>query len=101
MGKKVRMRPELRVGKSVNKSLLGRVNDKAIAVAAAMGWTHLPIGDRIADKLGDILFASDEILDMIRCGRAERPPDATVADIERRVTAVYHQINELMRRVAD
>jgi hypothetical protein len=77
------------------------VNDKATAVAVATGWTHLPIGERIADKLGDILFASDEILDMIRCGRAESPPDATLSDIERRVTAVYHQIDELMRRVAD
>ena len=66
-----------------------------------MGWTHLPIEERIADKLGDILFASDEILDMIRRGSAERVPDATLFAMERVVTAVYNQINELMKRVTD
>ncbi len=51
------------------------MNDKAISFAETAGWPNLPIQEQIADKLGDILYASDEILDMIRSGRAEQPPD--------------------------
>jgi hypothetical protein len=69
--------------------------------AEAAGWPHLPIQERVADKLGDILYASDELLDMLRCGRAEHAPDATLYDVERLVSSVYHQINEVMKRMTD
>jgi hypothetical protein len=51
------------------------------------------------DKLADILFATDEILDMIRV--EERLPDATTVTVERSVQNVYDQINELMKKLAD
>jgi hypothetical protein len=77
------------------------VNDKAISFADTAGWPHLPIQERIADKLGDILYASDEILDMIRCGRAERVPSETLFALERLVSSVYNQINEAMKGITD
>jgi hypothetical protein len=64
-------------------------------------WSHLPIQERVADKLGDILYASDEILDMIRCGRADHAPNDTLVAIEKLVSGVYTQVNELMKKVVD
>jgi hypothetical protein len=65
----------------------------------AMSAVHLPMSERVLDKLADILFATDEILDMIRV--EERLPDATTAAVENSVQGVYDQINELMKKLAD
>ena len=64
-----------------------------------MSAVHLPMSERVLDKLADILFATDEILDMIR--DEERPPDATTVAVESSVQGVYDQINELMKKLAD
>ncbi len=77
------------------------MNEKAIAFAEATIGLQMPMQERIADKLGDILLASDEILDMIRCGRAEHETDETLFNIERLVSSVYNQVNEAMKRVCD
>jgi hypothetical protein len=65
----------------------------------AMSAVHLPMSERVLDKLADILFATDEILDMIRV--EERLPDATTVAVESSVQGVYDQINELMKKLAD
>jgi hypothetical protein len=67
----------------------------------ATGWLHVPLQERIADKLGDILFASDEILDMIRSGRAECLPADSLLAIERVITTLYEQVNEAMAGITD
>ncbi|HXG59106.1 MAG TPA: hypothetical protein VNL91_08790 [Thermoanaerobaculia bacterium] len=58
--------------------------------------THLPLANRVLDRLGDILFASDEILGMV--GSAE-------TEAARRVGAsirlVYDEVNELMKELTD
>jgi hypothetical protein len=64
-----------------------------------MSAVHLPMSERVLDKLADILFATDEILDMIRV--EERLPDATTVAVESSVQNVYDQINELMKKLAD
>ncbi|HEX8616890.1 MAG TPA: hypothetical protein VF911_04805 [Thermoanaerobaculia bacterium] len=64
-----------------------------------MTAVHLPMSERVLDKLADILFATDEILDMIRV--EERLPDATTVVVEDSVQRVYDQINELMKKLAD
>jgi hypothetical protein len=64
-----------------------------------MTAVHLPMSERVLDKLADILFATDEILDMIRV--EERAPDATTVVVEDSVQRVYDQINELMKKLAD
>ena len=60
---------------------------------------QLPLSERVLDRLGDILFASDEILDMI--ATQKRFPDETSREIEKSVRGVYNQINELMKRLCD
>lgn len=64
-----------------------------------MSAVYLPMSERVLDKLADILFATDEILDMIRV--EERAPDATTVVVESSVQRVYDQINELMKKLAD
>jgi hypothetical protein len=75
------------------------VNYKAPIEIDAMRAVHLPMSERVLDKLADILFATDEILDMIRV--EERLPDATTVVVEGSVRRVYDQINELMKKLAD
>jgi hypothetical protein len=60
---------------------------------------QLPLSERVLDRLGDILFASDEILDMI--ATQKRFPDDTSHEIESSVRRVYDQVNELMKRLCD
>lgn len=60
---------------------------------------HLPMSERVLDRLADILFATDEILDMIRV--EERLPDPTTVDVQISVQRLYDQVNELMKKLAD
>ena len=60
---------------------------------------QLPLSERVLDRLADIMFASDEILDMVRTHK--RYPDETAKDIETQVRHVYNQINELMKKLTD
>ena len=60
---------------------------------------HLPTSERVLDKLADILYATDEILGMVR--KEERLPDSTTVFIEEEVQRVYDQVNDLMKRLAD
>jgi hypothetical protein len=75
------------------------VNYKAPIEIDAMSALHLPISERVLDKLADILFATDEILDMIRV--EERLPDPTAVVVESAVQRVYDVVNELMKKLAD
>jgi hypothetical protein len=75
------------------------VNQKATIEFDAMNATHLPMSERVLDKLADILFATDEILDMIRV--EERLLDPTTVVVEESVQKVYDQVNELMKRLVD
>jgi len=65
----------------------------------AMHAIHLPMSERVLDKLADILFATDEILDMVRV--EERLPDPTSVTVETSMQRVYEQVNELMKQLAD
>ena len=60
---------------------------------------QLPLSERVLDRLADIMFASDEILDMIRT--QTRYPDESARDIETQVRHVYNQVNELMKKLTD
>ena len=64
-----------------------------------MHAVYLPMSERVLDKLADILFATDEILDMLRV--EERVPDRTTVVVESSVRSVYDQVNELMKKLAD
>jgi hypothetical protein len=60
---------------------------------------QLPLSERVLDRLADILFATDEILDMI--GTQRRFPDDTTLDVERSVRHVYNEVNDLMKKLSD
>jgi hypothetical protein len=60
---------------------------------------QLPLTERVLDRMGDILFASDEILDMI--ATHSRAPDETSREIESTVRSVFNQVNELMKQLCD
>ena len=64
-----------------------------------MNAVQLPLSERVLDRLADILFATDEILDMIQTG--DRYPDSTATQVETSVKHVYDQVNELMKKLAD
>jgi hypothetical protein len=60
---------------------------------------QLPLSERVLDRLADILFATDEILDMI--GTQRRFPDETTVDVEKSVRHVYDEVNDLMKKLTD
>lgn len=90
-----------RVGISCLKSLLCRVQEKEIEYIEydVMTAIHLPVGERVLDKLADILFATDEILDMLHV--EETVFDARTIAVERAAQSVYDQVNELMKTLSD
>jgi hypothetical protein len=63
------------------------------------GWPHLPLSERVIDRLCDILYATDEIRDMIRV--EHRDNDERMAEVDATVSRVYDQVNELMKRIVD
>jgi hypothetical protein len=60
---------------------------------------HLPLSERVIDRLCDILYATDEIRDMIRVER--RTDDDHMKRVDEEVRQVYERINELMKRMVD
>jgi hypothetical protein len=75
------------------------VTYKAAIEFDVMTAVHLPMSERVLDKLADILFATDEILDIIRV--EERLPDETAVVVEESVQSVYDQVNALMKKLSD
>ncbi|HUP59343.1 MAG TPA: hypothetical protein VNA69_02860 [Thermoanaerobaculia bacterium] len=64
-----------------------------------MTAVYLPVSERVLDKLADILFATDELLDMIHV--EETVFDANTRAVENTANSVYRQVNELMKSLAD
>lgn len=60
---------------------------------------HLPMSERVLDKLADILLATDEILGMVR--QQERVPDPSITSVETSMQRVYDQVNDLMKQLSD
>lgn len=61
---------------------------------------RLPLQERVVDKLADIMFASDMILDMLR--HDPRVVSAShLSSVEPSVRRVYDQVNELMKQLTD
>jgi hypothetical protein len=60
---------------------------------------HMPLTERVLDRLADILLASDEILDMLATDK--RFPDDNSVALERSVRSVFDQVNDLMKKIAD
>jgi hypothetical protein len=75
------------------------VEEKALIQLDAISYLRLPVSERVLDKLADILFATDEILDMIRV--EERLIDPTTVAVEDSVQRVYDEVNALMKQLAD
>jgi hypothetical protein len=87
-----------RVGNAPDESLLVRVSLKEFNFDPVTA-IQLPLSERVLDRLGDILFASDEILDMV--ATQYRVPDDSSREIEACVRRVYNQVNDLMKKLTD
>jgi hypothetical protein len=61
---------------------------------------RLPLQERVVDKLADIMFASDMILDMLRSDRDSKSA-GYLSRVEPSVRRVYDQVNELMKQLTD
>ena len=59
---------------------------------------RLPLQERVVDKLADIMFASDMILDMLR---HDSTSGGHLSSVEPSVRRVYDQVNELMKQLTD
>jgi hypothetical protein len=60
----------------------------------------MPLQERVVDKLADMLFASDMILDMLHDERSHKFA-RHLTTVEPSVRRVYDQINELMKQLTD
>ncbi len=58
-----------------------------------------PLQVQVVDKLADMLFASDMVLDMLRDERNRIPPHLLA--IEAEVRHLYDEVNDLMKKLAD
>lgn len=60
---------------------------------------QMPMQDRVVDKLADMLYASDMILDML-CDDRYYVPDH-LRRIEPSMRRMYTEVNELMKQLTD
>jgi uncharacterized coiled-coil protein SlyX len=61
--------------------------------------SRLPLQERVVDKLADIMFASDMILDLLRDER--NVSRHRLEAVKSTVKGVYDTIDELMRQLTD
>jgi hypothetical protein len=59
----------------------------------------MPLQSQVVDKLADMLFASDMVLDMLRDERYPVPPHLLA--VEPQVRRLYDEVNDLMKKLAD
>lgn len=69
-------------------------------ISDAFGDVKMPLQERVVDKLADMLFASDMILDMLNDERSFKFA-GHLTSVEPSVRRVYDQINELMKQLTD
>ena len=69
-------------------------------ISDVIGDLKMPLQERVVDKLADMLFASDMILDMLRDERSVKFA-GNLTRVEPSVRNVYDQINELMKQLTD
>lgn len=60
---------------------------------------QLPLQQQVVDKLSDMLFASDMLLDMFRDERYRVPPHLLA--VEPQVRRLYNEVNDLMKKLTD
>ena len=60
---------------------------------------QLPLQQQVVDKLADMLFASDMVLDMLRDERYRVPPHLLA--VEPQVRKLYNEVNNLMKKLTD
>lgn len=98
------------VGFSSLASLLIRVRDKAIEAfiddfplapddVFTEPESQMPMQDRVVDKLADMLYASDMILDMLGDDRYYVPEH--LRRIEPSMRRLYTEVNDLMKALTD
>jgi hypothetical protein len=61
--------------------------------------SQMPMQDRVVDKLADMLFASDMILDMLHDDRYFAPEH--LRTLEPSVRRIYNEVNDLMKQLTD
>ncbi len=59
----------------------------------------LPLQERVVDKLADIMFASDMIIDLLKDDRFV--PAQHLTEVGAVVKQVYDRVDELMRQLTD
>lgn len=73
-------------------------NNVSFSWKAAPGIS-LPVTERVLDLLADMLFASEELLDMV--DRDPSLPFSEKGNLESGIRKVYEQIDGLMKRLSD
>ncbi len=61
--------------------------------------TQLPPQQQVVDKLADMLYASDMVLDILRDERYRVPPHLLA--VEPQVRRLYNEVNDLMKKLTD
>lgn len=56
----------------------------------------LPAHERVLDRLADLLFGTDELLDMLKAEDAMR-----IRWVERHLETVYDELNDVMKRLCN
>src|SRR5207248_4779803 len=99
--RRFRKKLNLRVGTSGDKSLLDRVHFMLTEQIEVDVLTEsiLPLQERVIDKLADIMFAADMVVDML-----ENDPFVSAHQLKLvgpAVKRVYDDMNKLMHRLTD
>ncbi len=61
--------------------------------------SQLPMQDRVVDKLADMLYASDMVLDLLNDDRYYVPEH--LRHVEPSVRRLYNEVNRLMKQLTD
>ncbi len=60
-------------------------------------WYRLPFRERVADRLADLMFEAEDLLDMLKAEDQRRDFRRLASDIRQ----VYENVNTLMKSICD
>jgi len=83
-----RFMPEQRIGSSPHERF---------GALSIIEWYRMPLRERVVDRLADLMFDADDLLELCNAEEAGRDFTWLEPDIRR----VYERVNELMHRITD
>ena len=76
---------------------MNATSDRRFRDLSIIEWYRMPLRERVADRLADLMFNADDLLDMLKAEDKRRE----FISIEPDLRQIYNTVNMLMKSLCD